>query len=247
MVGTATQSPETLPRFAAPREVRELAEYLGRQGVWVYAPRLKGHGTSPEDLARQSGSDWRESIDVGYAAMGMICKRVIVGGFSFGGGLAMECAARLGSVAGVFAVCPPMRLQDISSRFAPTVVVWNRLMDFLKYHERKREYVEIVPEHPEINYRRLPVAALAQMGSFMKELEAKLPAVSAPALVIQAKGDPVVDPAGSRLLYDRLGSRQKSYRLFELHNHGILQGEGAVKVFAVIGEFTDPLRGAVRK
>ncbi len=228
--------------LAAPRELRGLAEYLGRQGLWVYVTRLKGHGTSPEDLARQSGSDWRESVDVGFAAMELICKRVVVGGFSFGGGLALECAARLGSVAGVFAVCPPMRLQDISSRFAPTVVVWNRLMDFLKYHERKKEYVEIVPEHPEINYHRLPVAALAEMGAFMKELEAKLPSVSAPALVIQAKGDPVVDPAGSKLLYDRLGSGQKGYRLLNLHNHGILQGEGADKVYAVIGEFIEKLR-----
>ncbi len=232
--------------LAAPRELAGLAEYLGRQGVWVYVTRLKGHGTSPEDLARRSGSDWRESVDAGYAAMGMICRRVVVGGFSFGGGLAMDCAARLGNVAGVFAVSPPMQLQDISSRFAPTVVVWNRLMDFLNFQEGKREYVEIVPEHPEINYCRLPVAALAGMGSFMKELEPRLPAVSAPALVVQAKGDPVVAASGSQRLFDRLGSKQKSYRLFEMDNHGILQGEGAERVYAVIGEFVRALREASR-
>lgn len=229
--------------LAAPRELAGLAEYLGRQGLWVFVPRLKGHGTSPEDLARCTGGDWRESVDAGYAALSMICRRVIVGGFSFGGGLAMDCAARLGNVAGVFAVSPPMQLQDISSRFAPTVVVWNRLMDFLNFQEGKREYVEIVPEHPEINYRRLSVAALVEMGAFMKELEPRLPAVSAPALVIQAKGDPVVAAAGSRRLFERLGSKRKSYRLFELSNHGILQGEGADKVYEVIGEFIRSLRG----
>lgn len=232
--------------LAAPRELKGLAEYLGRQGLWVYVTRLKGHGTSPEDLARCSSSDWRESVDVGVAALELACNRVVVGGFSFGGGLALECAARLGRVAGVFAVCPPMRLQDISSRFAPTVLAWNRLMDFLNYRTRKKEYVEIFPEHPEINYHRLPVAALVEMGAFMKELEPKLPAISAPVLIAQAQGDPVVDPAGSKLLYDRLGSGQKSYRLFERHNHGILQGEGADKVYAVIGEFIEKLRGAAR-
>ena len=40
--------------LAAPLEVRELAEYLGRMGFWVYVPRLKGHGTSPEDLAMRT-------------------------------------------------------------------------------------------------------------------------------------------------------------------------------------------------
>jgi esterase/lipase len=230
--------------LAAPRELAGLAEYLGRQGLWVFVPRLKGHGTSPEDLGRCVGGDWRESFDAGYAALSMICNRVIVGGFSFGGGLAMDCAARLGNVAGVFAVCPPMQLQDISSRFAPTVVAWNRLMEFLNFREGMREYVEIVPEHPEINYHRLPVAALVEMAAFMKELETKLPAVSAPALVIQAKGDPVVAAAGSQRLFERLGSKQKSYRLFELNNHGILQGEGAERVYAVIGEFIRSLREA---
>jgi esterase/lipase len=40
--------------LAAPAEVRSLALYLGGRGFTVYAPRLKGHGTSPEDLAQRS-------------------------------------------------------------------------------------------------------------------------------------------------------------------------------------------------
>jgi len=34
--------------MAAPLEVKQLALYLGSLGFWVYIPRLKGHGTSPE-------------------------------------------------------------------------------------------------------------------------------------------------------------------------------------------------------
>ena len=44
--------------MAAPLEVRELAEYLGRRGFWVYTPRLKGHGTAPEDLSIRIFKDW---------------------------------------------------------------------------------------------------------------------------------------------------------------------------------------------
>jgi hypothetical protein len=102
--------------LAAPRELTDLAHSLHQCGWWVYVLRLKGHGTSPVDLASHSGKDWQNSVDGGYAVLSTFCKKVIVGGFSFGGGLALDCAARLPQIAAAFAVCPPMQLQDLSSR-----------------------------------------------------------------------------------------------------------------------------------
>src|SRR6185369_8666445 len=119
--------------LAAPREVSELADYLGKQGLWVAVVRLKGHGTSPADLALRTGGDWRESVDSGYAALKMVCKRVLLVGFSLGGGLALDCAARNRDIAGVVAVCPPLRLQDFSSHFAPPLDIWNKLMDVMHF------------------------------------------------------------------------------------------------------------------
>jgi esterase/lipase/1-acyl-sn-glycerol-3-phosphate acyltransferase len=230
--------------LAAPREVSELADYLEKQGLWVAAVRLKGHGTSPDDLALRTGDDWRESVDKAYAALNMICKRVILVGFSFGGGLALDCAARNRNAAGVVAVCPPLRLQDFSSRVAPSLDIWNRLMTAVHYQKGKREFVEIKPEHPDINYHRLPVAGLVALEQFMSELEAQLPNITTPALIIQSQGDPIVDPEGTRLLFELLGSAQKEYRLFDFARHGILLGEGAGKVHTAIGEFIEMIRGA---
>lgn len=223
--------------MAAPRELAELAAFLHQHGWWVYVTRVKGHGTSPEDLARQSGSDWQNSVDIGYALLSAQCKDVMVGGFSFGGGLALDCAARIGRVAAVFAVCPPMQLQDLSSRFAPTVAAWNRLMDLFKSKQKKVEYVDIVPEHPEINYHRLPFVSLLAMESFMKALEIKLPGINVPTLILQAQGDPVVTPEGSKRLFERLGTEDKEYQLFDLNRHGILSGPGADQVHAAIAAF----------
>lgn len=233
--------------LAAPREVKELAEYLGRQGLWVYVPRLKGHGTSAADLATRTCQDWVESVDEGYAVISNICRRVVVGGFSFGGGVALDLAARVPEVAGVFAVSPPMRLQDISSRFAPAVNMWNRLMDLAHYDTAKKDFVEITVEHPQINYARLPVAGISEMERFMTALGSKLAAIKAPALIVQAEGDPVVAPAGSKELFEQLGSAEKDYLLFDFARHGILLGEGAEGVFQVIGDFIERVRkGAAR-
>ena len=223
--------------MAAPREVKELADYLGRQGVWVYAPRLKGHGTSPADLATRTWHDWVESVDEGYGVMSNLCRRVVIGGFSFGGGLALDFAARMPEIAGVFAVCPPLRLQDISSRFAQATVLWNRLMNLAHYKEATKEFVEISPEHPDINYARLPVTGVNELERYMAALEPNLPAIKVPALVIQSSGDPVVDPGGSKKLFDRLGSKEKEYLEFDFERHGILMGEGAGRVHAAIGDF----------
>lgn len=228
--------------LAAPRELSELADYLGKQGLWVAVVRLKGHGTSPDDLALRGCDDWRESVDSAYAVLKMVCQRVVLVGFSFGGGLALDCTARNKHVAGVVAVCPPLRLQDFSSRFAPSLDIWNRLMAAVHYTKGKREFLEISPEHPDINYHRLPVAGLTALEQFMSELETQLPHITTPALIIQSQGDPVVDPKGSRLLFERLGSVRKEHRLFDFARHGILLGEGAEKVHTAIGEFIATIR-----
>jgi len=114
--------------MAAPMEVKSLADYLGGMGFWVYVPRLKGHGTSPDDLAKRSYQDWVASVDRGYALLSNICRKVVVGGFSTGAGLALNLAVRIKEVAGVFAVAAPMTLKDFSSRFAPAVDMWNRTL-----------------------------------------------------------------------------------------------------------------------
>ncbi len=227
--------------LAAPREMLELATYLHGKGFWVYCVRLRGHGTAPEDLATRNGSDWIESVDLGYALMSTICTRVVVGGFSFGAGLALDCAARIARLAGVFAISPPFRLQDISSRFAPAVTTWNRIMDTIHFDGASKKYVDIAPERPLINYARLPVAALSEMGHFMKDLETRLSDVKLPTLVLQASNDPVVNPEGTALLFNRLGTKRKKYVPLDFNRHGILAGEGSEKVHAEIGNFVEKL------
>lgn len=223
--------------MAAPLEVEELARHLGGLGFWVYVPRLKGHGTAPEDLATRTYQDWRDSVDQGYAIISNICKRVVAGGFSTGAGLALDLAVRVKEVSGVFAVSAPMRLKDFSARFAPAVDMWNRLMGRARQQGAKKEFVENRPENPHINYLRNPISGVVEVDRLMDELEPRLSDLNVPTLVVQSRGDPVVDPRGSRKIFDRIGSIEKEYLLFNFDRHGILLGEGALKVHKAIGEF----------
>lgn len=224
--------------MAAPPEVRELADYIASRGFWVYAPRLKGHGTSPDDLATRKYTDWVESADAGYAALSNLCEEVIVGGFSTGAALALDLAARVGKdIKGVFAVCPPMRLQDFATKFAPAVNSWNRLMKRINLGGPQKEFVANNPENPHINYLRNPISGVREIELLMNELEPKLPDIQIPSLVAQSHRDPVVNFKGSREIFERLGSEDKRYILFNFERHGILLGEGAHRVHRAIWNF----------
>lgn len=228
--------------MAAPLEVKELANYLGRRGFWVYVPRIKGHGTSPEDLATRKYTDWMESVDEGYAVISNLCRRVVAGGFSNGAGLALDLTARIEDVEGVFAVCPPLRLKDFSSKFVPALDFWNKFMDKVHVDSGQKEFVENNPENPHINYLRNPISGLRELERLMDSIESKLSVIQTPTLVIQSYGDPVVDQRGSRKVFELLGSEDKSYILFNFDRHGILLGDGAHRVHKAIADFIDHLR-----
>ena len=227
--------------MAAPEEVRELAHYIQRQGYGVYAPRVPGHGTAPEDLARRSHLEWIRSVEAACALMACHCRRVVVGGFSNGAGLALEVAARLPAVCGVFAVSPPLQLQDFSARFVPAVDMWNRLMKRIRTSGAVKEFIANDPENRHINYLRNPIAGIRELERLMSRVAEHLKQVQVPAVVVQSAGDPVVDPKGSRRVFDLIGSEDKKYMLFNFDRHGILLGPGAAKVHRVIGNFLDDL------
>ena len=216
--------------LAAPLEMNELATYLNQKGYWVYAVRVKGHGTSPHDLAQRTHHDWQASVDQGFAIMKSVTRKVVIGGFSNGAGLALDLATRIKAVDGIFVICPPLQLQDISSKLVPAVDVWNRLMKKVRLNEIRMEYVDNHPEHPHINYLRNPIAGVRELERLMDIVEPRLAAIQAPTLVIQADGDPVVNPKGSQKVFDRLGSIDKQYVSVNFDRHGITMGERAGEV-----------------
>jgi hypothetical protein len=123
---------------------------------------------------------------------------VALGGISVGASLALDLAARVKDVAAVFAVCPPFRLHDFSTRFMPKVEVWERLLQRMKGGEPER-FLPFSSDNPLINYGRNPVSGIREVGRLLAGLEEKVADILQPALIIQADGDPVIDAQGSLL------------------------------------------------
>ena len=223
--------------LANPEEVRQLAMYLNSRGIWVYVPRLAGHGTTPDNLAETTYGEWLEAVEAGYAIISSICEKVILGGVSVGGCLAFDLAARVKRIAGVFAVCPPSTLHDFSAEFMPNIDVWNRIVAKVKGNVLEDRFLTFFPDDPKMTYDRNPVFGVREVGRFLDNLRQKLEGILHPALVIQASDNPVVNPKGSRQFFDRLGSRRKQYCLVDSNRHIIVNGEEAGKVHRLVENF----------
>jgi esterase/lipase/1-acyl-sn-glycerol-3-phosphate acyltransferase len=219
--------------LALPGEVRHLAAYLQRRGFWVYAPRLPGHGTSPEDLAGRTAKEWLEAVERAYALLSVLCPKVAVGGISVGASLALDLAARVKEIAAVFAVSPPFRLHDFSTHFMPTVDVWDRLLQRVKGGDHQK-FLHFSSDNPHVTYSRNPVSGIKEVGKLLAGVEEKAAAITQPALIIQADEDPVVAAQGSQLLYSLLGSNRKEYSLIHSGRHILVHGEGAKKIYRQI-------------
>src|ERR1700685_394618 len=53
----------------SPQALRPWAEYLADQGLTVSLPRLPGHGTTWQDLARTGWRDWFAEVDVAFGKL----------------------------------------------------------------------------------------------------------------------------------------------------------------------------------
>lgn len=223
--------------MAAPLEVRALAEHLARIGCWIYVPRLKGHGTSPEDLAGRRHMEWIDSVAEGYVIMKTLCRRVIAGGFSFGAGMALDLCTRVDDLSGVFAISPPMKLQDFSAHLIPAVNFWNKLMKKINYESAGKQFIENKPENPHINYSRNPLSGVMEMERLMNQLEDKISRITIPALIIQSYADPVVDPDASLRIFKTISSKDKEYLLVSTNRHSILNGDESKRIFVAVENF----------
>ncbi len=209
--------------LASPAEVRGFGERLAALGYPVIGVRLKGHGTSPWDLRERSWQDWLASVQRGCAIMRAYAARFAVVGFSTGGSLALRLAAdRPPGLAAVCAVAVPLKFEDRNMRFVPLVHGANRLVSWVSSYEGVMPFRENNSEHPDINYRHMPIRGLYELRLLVSELERRLPDVRCPLRIVQGDRDPVVVPHSARMVHDAVGSTHKDVVMVHADRHGIL-------------------------
>ncbi len=226
--------------LAAPLEIRSMAEYFFLKGYAVYGVRLKGHGTSPEDLSSTRWEEWYESFNRGFAVIKSLTDNIILGGFSTGGGLALLAAGRKrGSVQAVFSINAPLQLRNYAVRMVPSVITVNRLLGRVRRRRKQWDYVKNLPENAHINYERNPMAGIRELGRAMGTMEGALKDICVPTLILQGSRDPAVDPDSGRLIFHQVGTQDKELVILDRDRHGIINGEGSIDVFDRVDFFLE--------
>ena len=235
--------------LASPAELNALGQRLAGMGHPVLGVRLKGHGTSPWDLRERSWQDWLASVRRGYEIMSHLTQEVLVVGFATGASLALHLAAsRPPGLIGVVSVSAPLNFRPRSVAFASLIHGLNKLSEWVYVQDGVKPFLPRDPEHPDIDYRNMPVRGLVELRKVADELNRCLPQVVCPVTIIQGTDDPIVDPASARLIYDRIGSAEKSLHMVPSQRHSILHEDIAgtqALVISLLGTLASPMSLAI--
>ena len=214
----------------SPRSIRPWAEHLAEAGYTVSAPRLPGHGTTWQDLARTGWQDWYSTAQEAFTALTAKCGQVFVTGLSMGACLALRLAEIHGpAVRGVVVVNPSLAADTKLFLLAPVLKHLVRTLPGIASDIAK-------PGVREVGYDRVPVRAAATLPKLWSETTRHLGEVTQPVLVYRSAADHVVGPASMRVLRAGIAESQMtvrelpdSYHVATLDNDAGIIFEGSFK------------------
>jgi len=221
-----------------PKEMRWLGEYLAEQGRTVLGIRLTGHATRPEDMLRARWQDWLACVEDGWHMLSGCTKKIFVIGLSMGGILALRFAAQF-PVAGVAALSVLHHLP--ADRRLPHIIA----LSMVKPRTAKGppHWYDHEAEQGHVSYPDYPTRAIAELRDLLVEMNAALPQVTAPTLLIYSRDDTGVRPEDghAELIYNALGSPQKSVVWIEGSGHLITRDAAREVVFQHVSNFIDEI------
>ncbi|MFH8987321.1 alpha/beta hydrolase [Streptomyces sp. NPDC017940] len=210
----------------SPQSLRPWAEYLAGRGLTVSLPLLPGHGTRWQDMQVTGWQDWYAEVDRELRALTERCAEVFVLGLSMGGALALRLAARHGdAVRGVVVVNPANKLHDRAAAALPVA-------RFLVPSTKGIVSDIAKPGSREVGYERVPLHAAHSLRRFFRLVDAELPQVTQPLLVLHSPQDHVVPPADSARVLSRVSSTDVTEILLEQSYHVATLDHDADRIFA---------------
>jgi carboxylesterase len=190
----------------SPQSLRPWAEYLAEAGLSVSLPRLPGHGTTWQEMARTRWEDWFAEVDRAFQELRAGCDEMFVMGLSMGGCLALRLAELHGPVvSGLVLVNPSVTADTKLFLLAPMLKVVVPSLKGIASDIKK-------PQAFEVGYERIPVKAAATLPGLWRVTTQHLADLTQPVLAYHSTTDHVVGPASLRVLRAALPEGQLEVR-----------------------------------
>ena len=186
----------------SPQSLRPWAEYLADAGLSVSLPRLPGHGTTWQEMARTRWEDWFAEVNRAFEELRGCSDEIFVMGLSMGGCLALRLAElHATAVSGLVLVNPSVIADTRLFMLAP-------MLKFLV--PSLKGIASDIKKGPanELGYDRVPVKAAATLPGLWRITREHLGDLTQPVLAYRSTTDHVVGPASLAALRKALPAGQ---------------------------------------
>lgn len=188
-------------------------------GVPWRLPKLRGHWTKPEDLIGVTYTDMLADAHAALDELRAITSRVVLVGLSVGGLISLNLTLeRPADIDSLVVLAPALRysnpLAPYARFLAPLIKTWkgNPSTGFADKSLVGRAG----------NYDSFPSATFVTIHDASRRIEARLPQITTPLLVLGARQDATIQPRSSQIVFDRVGSMSKELVWFERSGHEML-------------------------
>ncbi|HEY2442368.1 MAG TPA: alpha/beta fold hydrolase [Streptosporangiaceae bacterium] len=210
----------------SPQSLRGWAEFLAEAGLTVSLPRLPGHGTTWQDMARTGTEDWYAEADRAYQELRARTDEIFVMGLSMGGCIALRLAELRGeAIRGAVVVNPSLTADSMIFALLPVAKLLLRSVKGIASDIKQEGAAEL-------GYDRVPVKAAATLPRLWRATAAQLGEIRQPVLAYHSTEDHVVGPKSLRLLREALPGDQLTVRDCENSYHVATLDNDAAAIFA---------------
>ncbi|MGD0352793.1 MAG: lysophospholipase [Dehalococcoidia bacterium] len=222
---------------------KNLVDYFVPKGYAVYALDHRGHGKS--EGTRSYVDNFNDYLIDLKTFFDMVRKdnknaRIFLFGHSLGGTIATAYAVEHqedlaglilsgSSLVPTTSVSPALlAMAGIVSALLPKMGVTVLDASFIS---RDKAVVDAYVNDPLVFRGKVPARTGAELARMWKQLPEQMPRIKLPVLIMHGFADQLSDPRGSKLLFERVGSKDKTLKLYDNCYHEICNEPEREQVF----------------